>query len=180
MKEEYKKFETERLFIKPTTVEDASFIFQLLNSPKWLKYIGDRNINSIDSAAEYIKMKMIPQLKKLGYSNYTVIKKSDETKIGVCSLYNREGLEGIDIGFALLPQFEKNGFAFESTRKIIEVAYKVFKIKDIVAITIKENIESQNLLRKIGFKFKKIIKLPNDLEDLLLYKLEKNFITEFH
>ena len=109
----YKTFETERLIIRPTSEEDAHFIFQLLNSPKWLEYIGDRNIKSIEEAKEYIRKKMTPQLIKLGYSNYTIISKKDQQKIGTCGLYDREGLDGIDIGFAFLPNYEGKGFGFE-------------------------------------------------------------------
>jgi len=59
---EYKTFETDRLILKPTLDEDAEFIFELLNSPNWLKYIGNRNVTSIEKAREYIKFKMLPQL----------------------------------------------------------------------------------------------------------------------
>ena len=96
-------FETERLFIRPTSLEDAPFIFELLNPPKWKKFIGDRNIHSIKDAEAYIENKMLPQLEKLGYTNNTVIRKFDRQKIGSCGLYNREGIEGVDIGFSLLP-----------------------------------------------------------------------------
>lgn len=40
------KYETERLIFKPTHPKDASFLLEVWNSPKWLKYIGDRKINS--------------------------------------------------------------------------------------------------------------------------------------
>ena len=53
----YKSFETERLIIRPTTESDSEFIFKLLNTPKWLKYIGDRNIKTVENAKEYIKDK---------------------------------------------------------------------------------------------------------------------------
>jgi len=83
---QYKIFETERLILKPTSIEDAEFIFELLNTPKWIKYIGDRNIKTIENARGYIKTKMLPQLRKLGYSNYTLIRKADNCKIGTCGL----------------------------------------------------------------------------------------------
>lgn len=38
----YQAFETDRLLLQPTSTSDAQLIFELLNSPKWLKYIGDR------------------------------------------------------------------------------------------------------------------------------------------
>lgn len=170
----HSSFETERLIIKPTTEEDAPFIYELLNTPKWIKYIGDRNINSVEDAKAYIRNKMIPQLEKLGYSNYTLITKSDYTKIGTCGLYDREGLDGIDIGFAFLPAFEKKGFAYEASKKILDVGFDVFGIKTICAITTKSNIASQKLIEKLGLKYVRKTSLSNDKEELLLYTLEKS------
>ncbi len=50
---EYKKFETERLLIKPTSEKDTEFIFELLNTPKWIENIGDRSIKSVKNAKDY-------------------------------------------------------------------------------------------------------------------------------
>lgn len=173
----YESFETERLILKPMSKEDAPFLLELLNAPKWLKYIGDRNVHTIKDATEYIKVKITPQLKKLGYSNYTVIRKSDQIKIGSCGLYDREGIEGVDIGFAFLPQFEKNGYAYESANKMKTLAFDHFKLPQISAITTKENTDSQKLIEKLGLQFVKIINIPNDNEDLLLYQLKNHFKT---
>ena len=169
---QYKNFETERLILKPTSEEDAEFIFELLNTPKWIKYIGDRNIKTVENAKDYIKIKMLPQLKRLGYSNYTLIRKSDNHKIGTCGLYDRDGLEGIDIGFAFLPEYERNGYAFESANKLMNAAFNEFEITKINAITVKDNISSQKLLEKLGLKLNGTTKLPDDNEELLLYKIE--------
>lgn len=87
----YKNFETERLFIRPTSEKDADFIFELLNTPKWIENIGDRNITSVEVAKEYIMTKMRPQLERLGYSSYTLVSKMDNGKIGTCGLYERDG-----------------------------------------------------------------------------------------
>ncbi len=167
----YKSFKTERLFLKPTSEEDAPFLLELLNMPKWIKYIGDRNVKSVEAAKEYIRNKITPQLEKLGYANYTVIRKSDGVKVGSCGLYDREGMEGIDIGFAFLPQFEKQGYAFEAANKIKEVGISDFSIKQISAITTKDNFDSQKLLEKLGFQYIEDIKLPDDDAELLLYRL---------
>lgn len=50
----FKSFETERLILKPTDLEDVDLIFELMNSPKWLEYIGDRNIKTKEDARQYI------------------------------------------------------------------------------------------------------------------------------
>jgi RimJ/RimL family protein N-acetyltransferase len=42
--------ETERLLLRPFNTDDAPFILELVNSPGWLQFIGDRNIHSIEDA----------------------------------------------------------------------------------------------------------------------------------
>jgi len=163
-------FETERLILKPTSEEDAPFLLALLNSPKWLKYIGDRQVKSVEDAQAYIKNKMQPQLQKLGFSNYTVIRKADKVKLGICGLYDRESLAGIDIGFAFLPEHEQQGYAFEAAQEIKRAGIEAFGINQMSAITTKDNIASQKLLEKLGFKFTKMVQLQDDKEELLLYE----------
>ena len=47
--------ETNRLILSKITVDDAPFILELMNTPGWLKYIGDRNIKTVEAAADSIK-----------------------------------------------------------------------------------------------------------------------------
>lgn len=170
----YKEFETARVRIKPTSLEDAEFIYQLMNTPKFIQYIGDREIKSVASAKDYIKTKMLPQLQRLGYSNYTVFQKSDNTKIGTCGLYDREAMEGIDIGFAFLPQYEGRGLAYEAANRLKKAAFDEFQIQEIKAFTSKENSSSQRLLEKLGLERIGTTKLPNEDEEVLLYKVQNN------
>ncbi|WP_276388407.1 GNAT family N-acetyltransferase [Eudoraea chungangensis] len=164
-------FETDRLFLRPTSIGDASFLLELMNTPKWLQFIGDRKIETLKDAEQYIEDKILPQLNRLGYSNYTVIRKSDDIKLGSCGLYDRDGVEGVDIGFAFLPAFEKMGYAFEAANKLKIKAGTVFGIKELYGITLQENEASQILLEKLGFTFKKMTRIPNDQADLMLYHI---------
>ena len=169
-------YETERLYLRPTGSEDAEFIFALMNSPKWIQYIGDRNIRDVVDAEAYILNKMSPQYERLGFGNYTLIRKADMVKIGTCGLYDREGLDGVDIGFAFLPQFEKQGYGFEAASKVKSLGFEVFNLEKISAITTKENLNSQKLLLKIGLKYSGMHTPPDD-EPLMLFS-EMNPKTE--
>ncbi|MBK7215028.1 MAG: GNAT family N-acetyltransferase [Bacteroidales bacterium] len=164
-------YETERLILKPADIEDAAFILELLNTPKWLENIGDRNVKSLQDAEEYIRIKMRPQIERLGYGNFTIIRKEDGAKLGICGLYDREGMEGIDIGFALLPQFEGKGYAFESANRLKELAFGKFGLKEIFAITTIANKASQDLLFRLGMQILKTITFPDDPEELYLFYL---------
>lgn len=168
----YTTLETERLLLRPTMEEDAEFIFALMNTPKWIQNIGDRNIQTVQDAAAYIRYRMLPQLKRLGHSNCTIIRKIDQQKIGCCGLYDREGLEGVDIGFSLLPDYEKKGYGFEAANRIKQFAIEQLDIKKISGITTKENLASQRLLERLDLKLIGTTQLPNDDEELLLYQLE--------
>jgi len=169
----HKEFESERLLIRPTSIQDAQLIYELMNTPLFIKFVGDRNIHSIDAAEKYIQHKMLPQLRKFGYSNYSLITKADGIKIGSCGLYNRDGVDGIDIGFGLLPQYEGLGYAYEAARKILKAAFEEFGIREIKAITSKENFASQRLLEKLELERIGTTILPNEEEELYLYKIEK-------
>lgn len=167
----YKSFKTDRLIIRPTDEQDSHLIYRLMNTPKFIKYVGDRNINAIEEAEKYIQSKMLPQLQELGYSNYTIISIQSGKKIGICGLYNREGIEGIDIGFGLLPEYEGRGYAFEASRRIVRAAFEEFGIEFIKAITSRKNFASQKLLGKLGLELVGNTKLLNDAEELLLYSI---------
>ncbi len=39
--------ESSRLLVQQATVKDYTFFIELMNSPKLLKYIGDRGINNL-------------------------------------------------------------------------------------------------------------------------------------
>ena len=167
------RLETERLVLKPLTTDDSGFIFELYNSPKFIEFIGDRNIKTIQDAEQYIVTKFLPQLEKLGYGNYLVVKKSDNTKIGAVGIFQRDGLDVHDIGFSFLPEFEGKGYGFEAASKLLETAFSVFNLNTISAITTKENIASQNLIKKLGLQYQKTVQLPDGDKELLYYEIEK-------
>ncbi|MBL0146739.1 MAG: hypothetical protein IPP48_14425 [Chitinophagaceae bacterium] len=48
-------FTTERLQLEPLTHKHAAFIFELVNTSGWIKYIGDRNVYTTENAIEYIE-----------------------------------------------------------------------------------------------------------------------------
>ncbi len=164
--------ETERLILKEFSSEDREFIQELLNTPGWLKYIGTRSINTTEDAINYIKNRIQKSYSETGFGFYLMILKSSGAKAGMCGLVKRESLDDIDIGFALLPQFEGNGYAFEASEGVMKFAKDNLNLKKLAAITVPYNTPSIKLLEKLGMKFEKEINLPGDPETLMLYSKE--------
>ena len=47
--------ETDRLVLRRFTLDDAEFIFRLVNDPSWLRFIGDKNVHNLDDARRYLR-----------------------------------------------------------------------------------------------------------------------------
>ena len=165
-----KTFETERLIMKLADLDDADFFLELYNTPSFIKYIGDRNLRTKEDAEDYIKNRFFPQIEKLGFGNYVVILKENQTKIGAVGIFEREGLDVLDIGFSFLEKYEGKGYAYESANRLKEVAAIDFGVEKLSAITTKDNFSSQKLIEKLGLKFQKIITIPNDDAELMYYE----------
>jgi ribosomal-protein-alanine N-acetyltransferase len=160
--------ETDRLLLTKTTLEHAPFIYELVNTPSWIKYIGQRNIKTIQDAEKYIE-------KLLSNSNITywvVQLKSSNMELGLITLIKRDYLDNYDIGFAFMPQHANKGYAFEATKEVLNYAITELKIQVIVAITIQENVHSIRLLEKLGFHFEK--RMVKEKEELLVYTNRTN------
>jgi RimJ/RimL family protein N-acetyltransferase len=153
--------ETERLGLRHITVDDDAFILELLNDPDWLRFIGDRGVKTLADAHGYILDGPIASYQEFGYGLNIVELKDSRISMGVCGLINREGLEYVDIGFAFLPQFTGQGYAFEAAAAVMSHGRKVLGIQTIVAITSLDNDRSIKLLEKLGLQFQEIIKLAD-------------------
>ena len=161
--------ETNRLIISRFTLEDAPFFKNLVNTPNWLKYIGDRNIITIKQAEERINNGHLKSYKTNGFGFYILRLKENLKPIGTCGLIKRDTLDNIDFGFALLPKYEGLGFGFESSHAILKLAKEEFKIEKLVAITLEINLNSIKLLKKLDFHFEKKVKPFEDGNELLLF-----------
>ncbi|WP_080777398.1 GNAT family N-acetyltransferase [Chryseobacterium phocaeense] len=163
-------YETERLILRPMSVEDRDFIFELYNRPSFIRYIGDRNLKTVADAENYIRNRFMPQFEKLGFGNYLMVTKDKGEKIGGVGIFEREGLDVVDIGFSLLEEFEGKGYAYEAAQKVKSIGMDDFGLKKISAITSKDNFSSQKLIQKLGLEFKNYVRLSGDDEELMYFE----------
>lgn len=154
--------ETERLILRRLCVDDDDFILNLLNQPSFIQYIGDRGVKNLSDARLYIESKFIESYRRFGFGLYLVELKEDKTPVGICGFVKRDTLPDADIGFAFLPQYWSQGYAFESARATFDYGKNVLGFKRILAITTKDNDASGKLLTKVGLKFERMIKLSNE------------------
>jgi len=150
---------------------DAAFILRLLNEPGWLEYIGDKGVRTIEDAVHYIKTGPRAMYEREGFGLFLVEWKGNQEPIGLCGLIKRDGLDDVDIGYALLADYHAKGFAFEAAQGILKYA-KEIGLKRLIAITTKDNHSSVKLLEKLGMKPDGFVTLPNDNEELKKFILD--------
>jgi len=150
-----KVLETERLVLRHLTLDDAEFILGLVNEPSWLRYIGDRGVRTIEDARQYLRTGPLASYQQFGFGLYLIEQKESGVPVGICGLLQRETLDDVDVGFALLPQFWRKGYAFESAAAVIEHGRDDFGLRRVVAITSPDNHGSIQLLEKLGFHFER-------------------------
>lgn len=163
--------ETERLSLRPITVDDAEFILALLNEPSFLRYIGDKQVRNLEDARQYILNGPVASYQRHGLGLLLTELRESRTPIGMCGLLKRDELPEPDIGFALMPDFWNKGFAFEAAAAVLQDAHDRLKLQRILAITSLDNDPSIKLLERLGFKFERVTRLAPDREEIKLFVL---------
>lgn len=151
--------ETPRLVLRWATTDDAPFIFELLNEPSFIQYIGDKGVRTLDDARNYILTGPVASYQRFGHGLYLVLLKDTRTPIGMCGLLKRDTLPDVDIGYAFRPAFWLKGYAYEATSAVLAHGWKAFGLKRIVAITSPDNAGSKAVLEKLGLRFEESITL---------------------
>ena len=165
-------YSTQRLSLITLTTDDADFIIELVNTPAWIKFIGERNVKNSEDAIAYIqKIIANPNV------NYWIVN-LQEQKIPICiiTFIKRDYLNHHDIGFAFLAKYTRQGYAYEATKIVLADEVNNSVHSNILATTIKENNNSIQLLIKLGFSFSHEIEQGG--EKLLVYEYGADkFIT---
>ncbi|MEO5582358.1 MAG: GNAT family N-acetyltransferase [Saprospiraceae bacterium] len=155
---------TPRLEIVDLTFQHSDFILKLLNTPDWLKYIGDKKVRTRDQAEGFIQNLIQDPLRNY----WPVLLKENHAPIGVIALIQRDYLQYPDFGFAFLPEYYKKGYAFEAAHAVLENLFSQGSYP-IHGITLTENPSSIQLLKRLGFKLEKEFKKED--ESLYLFIL---------
>lgn len=155
---------TNRLTLAPLRMDDTAFIQRLLNTPGWLRFIGDRNVHNEEDARLYIdKVNQNPTI-----TYWSVSIDGQSGPIGIITLIRREYFEFPDLGFAFLPESGGEGYAFEAASAIIDLIREEGICRRLLAVTLPDNKASIRLLRRLGFDFESFVNV-DDRERLLYY-----------
>lgn len=89
--------------------------------------------------------------KNLGGAN-VLIQKTSGNLIGLCGLLSKtiDGIDELEIGYSILPQYWQKGYATEAAKKCKEFAFENGLAKSLISIIQVDNIPSQKVALNIG------------------------------
>lgn len=167
-----KILETDRLILRHQTAEDAAFMLELWNDPSWIQNIGDRGVRTVEDARTNILNGAVEMYAKWGYGFYLTVLKDGGIPLGICGFAKRDFLEDPDVGFAFLPRYWGEGYAYEAASAVMEYGKSVLGFTRIVAFTSEDNVASGKLLEKLGMQFEELIPYPGGEEMVRLYSVD--------
>ena len=161
--------ETERLRLRPVTVDDTELMLAIWNDPAFIRNVSDRGIRTVEQARDAIESGAQKLFEDYGYGPYCMSLKSDGTMIGICGLFKRDNLEDPDIGFGVLPDYCGKGYAGEAAAAVVNFARNELGIAVLTAIVSPVNAPSIGLIEKLGLTFEQMITMPGDDDAICLY-----------
>lgn len=164
--------ETERLKLRWLTLDDAELMLAIWNDPAFIRYVGDRGIRTLEQARQEMAESALTLYAAHGFGPYRMALKEDDTPIGICGLFRRDGLADPDIGYGVLPEFCGNGYAHEAASAVIDHARTELCLRRLVAIIAPDNEPSLRLIRKLGLRFERMHRLHDDDDEVCIYATE--------
>ncbi|MEM8678960.1 MAG: GNAT family N-acetyltransferase [Planctomycetota bacterium] len=142
---------TERTRLRWMQPTDAKFILRLLNEPSWLEQIGDKGVRNEQDAIAYMESGPCAMYQQFGHGLNLVEQRASAEPIGICGLLRRPTLPHPDLGFALLPEYWGQGYAFEAATATLAHAKQPLGVRCVLAIALPSNRPSIRLLERLGF-----------------------------
>ena len=172
--------ETERLLIRPFTMEDLDVIHHILDVELRTADFGSEQAKTREERERWLQWTVLgydelARLYQPPYGDRAVVLKSTQQVMGACGFVPSLGPFGhlpslhatsqdalahlyspeFGLYYALSPAYQRQGYATEAAQALINYAFTQLHLKRIVATTTSENVESTGVMRKVGMRLEK-------------------------
>lgn len=162
--------ETERLLIRPFTIQDSEIAYQNSKSIGWV----NEDLSEAEQQAAnqtYIQWcalnhQQLAQLHQPPYGDRAVVHKEDNQVIGSCGFVpyvakftvfpyfgkQKDGLETAETGlmWTVGAPYQKKGYGSEIAKALVDYAFTGLNLHHVIATTEFDNIGSQKVMQKAG------------------------------
>jgi RimJ/RimL family protein N-acetyltransferase len=150
--------ETERMQLRDFEAEDQNLILDLDSDPEVMRFINGGEPSSSEQAQKTIESILAHQQRydhRLGV--YRAHLKESGEFMGWFHLRPAKNdllnLKSLELGYRLKQKFWRKGYATEGSKALIDKAFTDLGAEEVWARTLKGNISSQNVMKKVGMSF---------------------------
>jgi ribosomal-protein-alanine N-acetyltransferase len=169
--------ETERLLIRPLSMDDLPDVYQLFDIELQSAQFGSEGAKTLTERESWLRWTVLSyeELAKLNqppYGERAVVLKQAQQIIGACGFVpsfapfeqlpafrsaSQEGASRFSspefgLFYAFAPGHQRQGYATEATRALIDYAFSELGVRRIVATTTYDNAASMGVMRKVGMR----------------------------
>lgn len=146
--------ETERLIIRPFTLEDLPRLVEMRSDPEVNVYLGGVKMQNPDSLAKRIEFYMDCS-KQHGFGMSAMIWKETGEIIGWSGLQPLGDTNETEVGYGMIKEFWGRGIASEAARAWLDFGFYEKNLDRIVAVAYPENKNSWRVMEKLGMRYEK-------------------------
>ena len=150
--------ETDRLILRPFTLDDAEVMFIMDSNPNVHKYLWNKPVQNITEIYPVIEsLQKQYATNKIG--RFATFLKEDRQFIGWTGIkFINDHIENgntnfYDYGYRLEERFWNKGYATEATKFWLEYGFNQMQIQEMNAYTHAQNGASNHILSKCGMQF---------------------------
>ncbi len=161
--------QTERLTLSPYVETDFDAMAQLHGTQTVMAHMRDGAVGR-DEARRYFDS-YLENWKTNGISVWALFKTDDNTYVGECGFWLREGFAGYALRYILAEPYWRQGFGGEAARAALQWGFGNQQIPEVNAVSHLENPGSARILQGLGFQL--VDTSHKNLDDMHRYRITR-------
>jgi ribosomal-protein-alanine N-acetyltransferase len=145
--------ETDRLILRPLTMDDLDDLAALYRDPEIRRYFPE-GVISYEETKEELEWQIENNYAKYGYGLWATIHKETGKFIGRCGLlpWHLDGSETleVEVAYLLAKEFWGQGLGTEVARAILNYGFETLRLTRMICMTDPDNRASRNVAVKMG------------------------------
>ena len=144
-------FATQRLILREQQDNDIDAFAIMNQDPEVMKFFPSTlTFDETKSLVERIRLHFI----KHGFGLFAVELKTTGEFIGFVGLmipsFEADFMPCVEIGWRIAAPFWRQGYATEAAKRVLQLAFEQYALKEVVSFTAKVNLPSIGVMEKIG------------------------------
>lgn len=145
---------TERFVLRPFQDNDEEGLFKLDSDPEVHRYLGNRPLTDRNQVKPILEG-IIKQYREYGIGRWAIIDQHSGDFIGWSGLKYETHIRPFsyyDLGYRIMHKYWGRGIATETAQAALIFGFEQLKLQEIHAAANVDNIASNRVLKKLGFK----------------------------